>query len=162
MMMLRISFLISVLFLSACSFSIHTSGGAVLLQPQQVLSPSLPEQVTLYIEQPDAAYDVVALVQASADVMDYGYIAEYETAVLQELRQQAANVGAHGVIEIVREVVSDGAMVTTDSYGSGWNIKAVPDEPRSSKFVQHHSTQSSKVSQQYTVYFRGKAIRLKP
>ena len=154
---------IMVAVLSACSLSIQTHGSVVKLKGGAASEPLLAEQVELFIEVPEEAHDVVALVQASANVMDYSFIAEYEAAVLTELRQQAASIGAAGIVNITREVVSDGAVLITDTYGTGWFVH---DKHGELLHHQHalpaqHLTRSTKLSQNYAIYVRGQAIIFK-
>jgi len=167
-MSLRILGIVLVLVcLVGCSVGIHTSGSVVMLKESKLDQPQANvDAVEVFIGVPEKPYDVVALVHASADVMDYSYMAEYESALFIELRTQAVKAGANGIINVVREVVSGGALVTTDSYGSDWVGSYTH------KDLQHHDglaqprkgpvMQSTHISNNYSVHFRAQAIRFKP
>ena len=149
--------------LSACSLSIQPVGSLVMLKGSMPAAPMAADNVEILIGKAEKSYEVVALVNASVDVMDYTYIAEYEAAVLSELRQQAARAGADAVMNIEREVVSGGTLVTTSRYGSAWGAELEStQQPAHDGIIQHQSSQSTRISQSYTVYFRGQAIKYKP
>lgn len=149
--------------LTACSLSIEPTGSLVMLKGGLPAAAVAEDSVEILIGKPEKPHEVVALVNASVDVMDYTYIAEYEAAVLTELRRQAARAGANAVMNIEREVVSGGTLVTTSSYGSAWGTEFEPEKQQSrDALIQHHANQSTRISQSYTVYFRGQAIRYTP
>ncbi|MDZ4073526.1 MAG: hypothetical protein U1E04_02110 [Hylemonella sp.] len=102
----------SSLFLSALVLLILggcASGSAIVTGTTR--TPLVPEQVTVYLE-PPADFEVIGLVNASSDAgwteqgsMDYA---------IGELKQQAAKLGANGVL-----LVSAGERTTTAVGGYG-------------------------------------------
>ncbi len=108
-----VSFLFTLvaLCLGACA-----SGSAIVTGAKR--ASTNPEQVNIYLE-PPAEFEVVGLVNASSDAgwteqgsMDYA---------LQELKSQAAKIGANGVL-----LVSSGDKITTSYIMSGTVLVPFP------------------------------------
>ena len=81
-------------------------------------APITPEQVTIYLE-PPADFEVVGLVNASSDAgwTEQGSV----NYAIQELKEQAAKLGANGVL-----LVSTGERTTTTFIASGSVLLPVP------------------------------------
>ena len=100
-------FLIAMLFLAGCA-----SGSSIVVgETKEAIDPS---QVKLYLETPDI-YEVIGIVTASSDAgwteqdsVDYA---------VEELKNQAANLGANGVL-----IESTGSQNSTvvGGYGTGY------------------------------------------
>lgn len=100
-------FLIAILFLAGCA-----SGSSIVVgETKEAIDPS---QVKLYLETPDI-YEVIGIVTASSDAgwteqdsVDYA---------VEELKNQAANLGANGVL-----IESTGSQNSTvvGGYGTGY------------------------------------------
>ena len=100
-------FLIAMLFLAGCA-----SGSSIVVgETKEAIDPSL---VKLYLETPDI-YEVIGIVTASSDAgwteqdsVDYA---------VEELKNQAANLGANGVL-----IESTGSQNSTvvGGYGTGY------------------------------------------
>jgi len=100
-----------VLILGGCA-----SGSAIVTGT--VRAPITPEQVTIYLE-PPADFEVVGLVNASSDAgwTEQGSV----NYAIQELKEQAAKLGANGVL-----LVSTGERTTTTFIASGSVLLPVP------------------------------------
>ena len=100
-----------VLILGGCA-----SGSAIVTGTAR--APITPEQVTIYLE-PPAEFEVVGLVNASSDAgwTEQGSV-DY---AIQELKEQAAKLGANGVL-----LVSTGERTTTTFIASGSVLLPVP------------------------------------
>ena len=149
------------LMLAGCSLNIYTSGSMVMLKgsPPTIEQPQT-DHIEILLSPPEQAYEVIALVNASADLMDYSFIAEYEAAVIEELRKQAALAGADALLNITREIVRGDVLVTTDSYGDYWLNQYVEDGKLIHPgFARPHATHSTKVSRSFTIFMRAQAIR---
>jgi len=83
-----------------------------------VRAPITPEQVTIYLE-PPAEFEAVGLVNASSDAgwTEQGSV----NYAIQELKEQAAKLGANGVL-----LVSSGERTTTTFIASGSVLYPVP------------------------------------
>ena len=100
-------FFIAILFLAGCA-----SGSSIVVgETKEAIDPS---QVKLYLETPDI-YEVIGIVTASSDAgwteqdsVDYA---------VEELKNQAANLGANGVL-----IESTGSQNSTvvGGYGTGY------------------------------------------
>jgi uncharacterized protein YbjQ (UPF0145 family) len=86
----------------------------------QARSPIDPVAVTFY-DEPPARYDVVGIVEAASNVRVFSLEAAQERA-FAELKQQAAKIGANGVIEW--EVWEDSIIVQVpDQDTEGWTYR---------------------------------------
>jgi hypothetical protein len=92
------------------------SGSAIVTGA--VRAPLKPEQVTIYLE-PPAEFETIGLVNASSDAgwTEQGSV-DY---AIQELKSQAAKLGANGVL-----LVSSGDRTTTTYVMSGTVLVPVP------------------------------------
>lgn len=99
------------LVLGACA-----SGSTIVTGTVRV--PTTPEQVTIYLE-PPAEFDVLGLVNASSDAgwTEQGSV-DY---AIQELKEQAAKIGANGVL-----LVSSGEKTRTTVMALGSALYPVP------------------------------------
>ncbi len=98
-----------------------TTGSAVVTGQER--SPIDPAAVTLYDDRP-ADYKVVGTVEASSDVILF-YNKTAEERAITELKEQAAKIGANGVIDWevgeIRKMISHVDANTGMSY-TGWQI----------------------------------------
>lgn len=99
------------LILGACA-----SGSAIVTGA--VRAPIKPEQVTIYLE-PPVEFETIGLVNASSDAgwTEQGSV-DY---AIQELKEQAAKLGANGVL-----LVASGDRTTTTYVKSGTVLIPVP------------------------------------
>ncbi len=108
--------LLAFAFISGC-----TTGSAVVTGQER--SPIDPVGVTLY-DEPPAAYEVVGIVEAASDVILISTEVAQERA-FAELKEQAAKIGANGVIDWevgeIKEMVSHYDPNAGTHY-SGWQI----------------------------------------
>ncbi len=170
-MLNRYATLIAVILLTGCSLGMKATGSVVMLKGEAPIQPTPVEQVQLLLDTKKEGYDIVALINASASVTESKQIAIAEGRALQELKHQAALAGANGVVDVVREVLVGDALISTMNYGriDDFNIG---DYTTSQDHGAHGVTQvpyreyqtintgQTSVSRSYTVYFRGKAVRL--
>ncbi len=157
--------LLVAIYLLGCSIGIQTSGSTVMLKGDKRDQNQIEHRaVEVFLEPPERAFDVVALVYASAEVVDPRFVAEYESALFAELRAQAVRAGAEGIINIVREVVSDGTLVTVDNYGLGWVHKGGLHSSGEDLWLHYEGLpgrQLTRIANHYSVLFRAQAIRFK-
>ncbi len=169
MLLKYLSGLLIIVYVVGCSIGIQTRGSVVLLKGnEREQSQSEPHSIEVFLEAPERAFDVIALVYASAEVVDPRFVAEYESALFTELRRQAARVGADGIINVVREVLSDGTLVTVDNYGLDWVYKGGVHEglhSHSEEAWLHYEglpgRQLTRIANHYSILFRAQAIRLR-
>ncbi|VAW84715.1 hypothetical protein MNBD_GAMMA16-2005 [hydrothermal vent metagenome] len=161
----RYTILITAILLNGCSLSMNTTGSMTMLKGEAPIQPLPIEQVQLILTTEKQDYQVVALITASVSATEPEYIAVAEGKALQELKHQAAQAGANGVIDVVREVLVGGALASTTSFGyiddhsiGNRNILDIEDHLQREHNVV--SSSQTSVSRSYTVYFRGKAVRL--
>ena len=110
---------IVVLFFTVCMLISCASGTAIVTGTTRTAINS--EKVKLYI-QPPAEYEVIAIIKASSDA---GWTAQgSQDYAVQELKNQAAQLGANGVL-----LGGTGTKTTTvvGGYGTG-AIYAIPVE----------------------------------
>ena len=103
---------LAVLSIAACA-----SGSAIVTGNTR--TPIAPEQVRIYLE-PPTSFEVIGLVNASSDS---GWTEQgSQDYAIQELKKQAAKLGANGVL-----LVSSGDRTTTavGGYGTGF-FYAIP------------------------------------
>jgi len=86
--------LVATLFVSACTCGCATGSAIVLGQERSPIDPAI---VTLYAE-PPPHYEVVGTVKAASGVW-LGFDKTAEERAFAELEDQAATIGANGVIE---------------------------------------------------------------
>ncbi|NOY71855.1 MAG: hypothetical protein GXP14_05675 [Gammaproteobacteria bacterium] len=159
----------AVVLLTGCSLGMSVTGSAVMLKGDLPMQPSPVEQVQILLETENIDYQVVALVNASVSLAEPVDIAIAEGKVLQELKNQAALAGANGILEVVREVLVGDALISTMRYGGVDGHSPLDhntlDHDRHDLTqtlpIEYSSIDSSRtsISQSYTVYFRGKAVR---
>ncbi len=162
-------FSMMVILLTSCSLGMNVTGSAVMLKGDLPVQPLPVEQVQILLETGNIDYQVLALVNASVSLAEPMDIAIAEGKVLQELKNQAALAGANGILEVVREVLVGDALISTMRYGTvdGHRLldHNVLDRDRHDLTqalpIDYGSIDSSRtsISQSYTVYFRGKAVR---
>ncbi len=160
-MLSRPTLLMAAILLTGCSsFGIPATGSLVMLKGEVPIQPLPVGQVQLILNAENQDYQIVALINASASVGESVDIAIAEGKALQELKQQAAQAGANGIIDIVREVLAGGTLTSTMKYGETDNHNNLRINGHNDKDRQTISTGQTSVSRSYTVYFRGKAVRL--
>jgi len=101
-------------FLSACAPSTH-----VLIGPAR--QPIRPDQVTIYSHPPAAAFEEIAILDASSKSAFFAGGQKSVDKVIERLKIEAAKLGANGVILegfSDAETGSIGTGVGSDSYGN--------------------------------------------
>jgi len=150
------------LMLYGCSMSSQISGSYVPLNATgSALQTISPEAVSIFLQPPESNYQAIALLSASATISGYSDVAAVEAEMLEELRRQAASIGANGVMDIVREVMVGDKVITTNT----WGMTARSKQELSAKHMlrqpilnrQHQSV----VSSDYLIIYRGQAISYK-
>jgi len=139
----------TVLFLSGCA-----SGGTVMLVGSAPDEPTPIENVQIFLEPPTRAFQVIALVNSSADTDDFMSTSGAETAALEKLREQAAIAGADGLIDINREVIENGAVISTSAWGAA-SATAVG----STATATGNSSGIGSLFRSYSIGFRANAIK---
>lgn len=113
---MRLLSIASLLLLTGCfSFGSHT-----MLNGHQPFAPTVIDQVAIYSEPPKKPYTVIALVRASASTDDFLSSAHAEEATLKQLRTEAAQIGADGIIEIQGRKDAAGALGSSNRFGSAY------------------------------------------
>ena len=104
----------TVLVLGGCA-----TGDALILDSSAVSEEPRPvEEVQMLLKEPNRPFKVIALVSASGYVEDYWSASAAQKAVLEELRKQAADIGADAVIIGGKDVINEGGFGVTNTYGS--------------------------------------------
>lgn len=151
--LLRTSF--AAALLAAAALIGCSSGSTVMMSGSKPATAVPVEQVRLYTETPRSNYQTVALITASAEVGTYLSIDRAEAAALDRLKEEAAEAGADGVMEIERDLVENGTVTSTSVWGRGsrvdWNNGMTTVSARAG------AQTSTYVSR--TIVFRAKAIR---
>jgi len=107
-----VAILLLVLSLAACA-----SGSAIVTGVKR--TPIEPSQVKLYLEAP-ANYEVIGIVNASSDA---GWTEQgSQDYAVQELKNQAAKLGANGVL---LETTGERTSTAVGGYGTGY-FYAIP------------------------------------
>jgi len=169
-MLNRYTTLIATTLLTGCSLGMQATGSVVMLKGEAPIQPTPVEQVQLILNTKNKEFHIVALINASASVAEPKQIAIAEGKALQELKNQAAQAGANGVIDVVREVLVGDALISTMNYGRiddfsiGDHATHNNDKHGIAQILHREhqtiSTGQTSVSRSYTVYFRGKAVHL--
>jgi len=145
--------------LYGCSITSQVSGSHVSLNPigneRQAIQP---DAVTIFLQAPEHAYQTIALLNASATISGYSNVAAMEAELLEELRRQAASIGANGVIDIVREVMIGDKVITTNTWGMAARSKLEINDQQKLKHAMINRRDQSVVSSDYLLIYRGKAI----
>ena len=123
------------------------TGGTVMLAGKAPEKSKATDEVELFLDSPKKPYKVIALVNSSRSGSDLGLS---EGMALEKLKEQAAQAGADGIVEIQREVMDGGAVVSSGAYG---RATATENTARAS------AGGIGSLIRTYTVVFRGKAIR---
>lgn len=147
---------------SVSSFTGCASGSTVMLGGAKPAEKIPVEQVRLHLTPPTGHYEDVALIRASANVNDFLSINDAEAAALEKLKEQAAEAGADGVVDIQQEVVENGTVVSSSAWGRGraygGTIQIGNYENRSGiASAEAGSVTTARVSR--TIVFRAKAVR---
>jgi len=149
--------LIMLVMLSACSVTSQVSGSHVSLNAISNQLQAIPsEQVTIFLETPQPSYQTIALVSANATISGYSNVSAMEAELLEELRRQAASIGANGVMNIVREVMSGDQVITTSTWGT--TARATHELTTQLRQPILDRQRQSVVSSDYLIIYRGQAI----
>lgn len=108
----NIAIYLCALILAGCA-----SGSAIVTGVKR--PPLIPDQVQLYLE-PPSSYDIIGLVNASSDA---GWTEQgSQDYAVQELKKQAAKLGANGVL---LETTGERTSTAVGGYGTGY-FYAIP------------------------------------
>lgn len=113
--------MIVIIFALLASISGCATGSAVLAGDAR--PPIDPRQVKIYLE-PPSEYKTIGLVEASSAV-EFSTQAAQDRAI-EELKKQAAKIGANGVLLLSASTQSSG----TTGYSSGRDFSAVDTEKK--------------------------------
>lgn len=106
-----------IISLLAISMAACASGSAIVTGTKR--SPLDPSQVKLYLESP-SKYEVIGIVNASSDA---GWTEQgSQDYAVQELKNQAAKLGANGVL---LEITGERTSTAVGGYGTGY-FYAIP------------------------------------
>lgn len=126
------------------------TGSTVMLNGAPPENPTKTAvQIELLLEPPAKAYTVIALVTASAKTQ-FGDVAGAEGSALEQLKAQAAAAGADAVMDIERQVLSGGQVVSSGAYGRSAGTAASR---------QGVAFGSGAFTAQYYISFNAKAIK---
>ncbi len=149
---------ILLIMLYGCSISSHVSGSHVVLNPTSSTPAITSDEVTIFLQPPEHEYQVVALLNASTTVRSSIYIADFEAELVEELRRQAASIGANGVTDVVREVMIGDKVITTHTWGGTGRARLTPTEPHEPRHIVRDRQRQSVVTSDHILIYRGKAI----
>jgi len=113
------------------------------------------EDVSIFLEKPEKPFKVIALVNSSVQMDDYSSMAEGEGAALERLKQQAALAGADGIINITREIMDKGTVISSSSWTSADTLDGGRRHPHS---VTGSDYDYTSLYRYYSISFRGEAI----
>ncbi len=156
--------IIAILLLSlyGCSITSQVSGSHVALNPSNTSLGSItPEEVSIFLQPPEHSYQAIALLSASATISGYSNVAAMEAELTEELRRQAASIGANGMIDIIREVMVGDKVITSNTWGIAAKSSFENSEQNRQKHTIIDRRDRSVVTSDYLVIYRGKAISYK-
>lgn len=133
------------IFLDGCA-----TGGTVMLSGSPPAEPRQVEEIEIYLEKPNRQYKVIAMIIASAETDDFLSVAHAEKAALEKLKEQAAQAGADGIIDIYREVMQSGAVVSSTAWGTAHGNDSL---------VHGTGGGFGALFRSYSIGFRAKAIK---
>ena len=147
------------LMLYGCSITSQISGSHVSLSPtNNPLDSIAPEEVTIFLQAPEQPHQAIALLSASATISGYSNVAAMEAELIEELRRQAASIGANGVMDIVREVMIGDKVITSNTWGIAARSRGESAEQNKLRHTIVDRRDRSVVTSDYLVVYRGKAI----
>jgi len=150
---------ILLVMLYGCSITSQVSGSHVSLNPiGNKLESIQPDEVTIFLQTPEQTYQTIALLSASATISGYSNVAAMEAELLEELRRQAASIGANGVMDVVREVMVGDKVITTNTWGIAARSRLESTELDKLKHTIVDRRDRSVVTSDYLLIYRGKAI----
>lgn len=155
--MKALTWMLMLMLVAGCSTTSRIDGASVLLAPQTQSRSLAPEQVVVYLEPPEQDYQGVAMVVASATVTSYSDVALIEAELLNELKRQAAAVGANGIVDVVREVIAGDQTLSV----SGWDVATrnnlTDADVRLRQFISNQRTEG-RISSDYLIVYRARAV----
>lgn len=140
---------------SGCASFERVSGSTVMLKGSPPAMTGVAEDVSIFLEKPEKPFKVIALVTSSVRMDDYASVAEGEGAALERLKLQAAFAGADGIINITREIMDQGTIVSSTSWTSATAFDGERRFPRSFAGTDYDYTS---LYRYYSINFRGEAI----
>jgi len=150
---------ILLVMLYGCSITSQVSGSHVSLNTAgNKLQVIQSDEVTIFLQTPEHAHQTIALLSASATISGYSNVAAMEAELLEELRRQAASIGANGVMDITREVMIGDKVITTNTWGIAAGSKFETAEQNKLKHTIVDRRDRSVVTSDYLLIYRGKAI----
>ncbi len=153
-----VSVILVLMLCYGCSTGPRISGSKVMLIPtNSSLETTSAAQVSIYLQPPNMEYKEIALLTASAVIGSYENAAQVESALLEELKTQAAFAGGNGVTDIVREVMLGDKVITTSKWGTVHRPDLTAFERRPG-FATGTSQRNQYISTEYLVIYRSKAI----
>lgn len=145
--------------LYGCSITSQVSGSLVPISPlSNNLKGITAEEVTIFLQAPEQKHQTIALLSASATISGYSNVAAMEAELLEELRRQAASIGANGVMDITREVMVGDKVITTNTWGVAARSRLETTEQNQQKHTIVDRRDRSVVTSDYLLIYRGKAI----
>lgn len=145
--------------LSACATGPMVTGSSIVLDKQQTASQGVnPDQVILHLAPPMKNYQAIAIVAASSIIGKYTNLAQLETELVEELRRQAAAVGANGVTQIRKEILVGQTLISTTSWGDPVHHNRKREHPPKTLSDAQLRIRDQSISSEYSVIYRGKAI----
>ncbi|MGA1842331.1 MAG: hypothetical protein ACMUIU_17070 [bacterium] len=74
------------------------------------------KEISIFFTPPQNAYKVISVIESSAFIDDFKSLKDAEAAALKRLMDQAEKVGADGVIEVYREFLDGGEVVSSTPW----------------------------------------------
>jgi len=148
----------SMALFTGCSFGPMVTGSSIVLDQQQSMTQQItPDQVTIYLSPPMKSYQPVAMVTASARMGHYSDLSYLDSALVEELRKQAASVGANGIMQIERETLAGQTVISRTAWREIPPAERthMPPPPLANARLE---TSQKTISNEYSVIYRGKAI----
>lgn len=139
--------------LSGCAVNLKANGSTVMLEGVKPTLPASANLVRMFLEKPEQNYEVIALVNSSIHISSSMDIAQAEAVALEQLKVQATQAGADGIIDVVRDVTAGDTLISSSAFSTG--------TPWVSPFSGiHQGSEQTSVLRTYTISFRAKAIKL--
>jgi len=150
--------LCSMALFTGCATGPIVTGSAIVLDQQQPIPQQLASnQVTLYLSPPLKQYQPIAMVTASGHMGHYSDLSRLESALVEELRKQAASIGANGIMQIEKEILTGQTVISRSAWREIPPAERTHQPPPPLANARLETSQKT-ISSEYSVIYRGKAI----
>lgn len=107
------------------------------------------DEISIFFTPPQRAYEVISIINANTFVDDFRSQKDAENAALAKLMNQAEKVGADGIIEVCREFLDGGDLVSSTPW----------EEQSNTYYNKTESVIGGGCGLSPSINFKGKAIK---